>query len=87
MKEEKRENVGYFIKESMKIGSLEIVLGEKDDQNSKKYVTWQCRNGNDYNHGHYYDNELDAKADFCQRGLQEIAYSKSFTPEKNNHEK
>lgn len=84
LKEARRENAGYVITNSIKIASLEIVMGEADGNNGKKYVTWQCRNGNDYNHGHYYDNKLDAKADFCKRVLTETAFQKSIEPK--NHD-
>ena len=88
LKEARRENVGYVITNSIKIASLEIVMGEADSKDGKKYVTWQCRNGNDYNHGHYYDNELNAKADFCKRVLTETAFLKSMeSPDKDSHER
>ena len=46
-----RENAGYEIINSMKIGENEVVLGAKKE-GYVKYVTWECKDGNHYFWGH-----------------------------------
>ena len=82
----KRENAGYTIVGSMEIGNKEIVLGQMDSQYGTKFVTWECTGGGNYYWGHYFDNELEAKADFCRRSMEEFAFQKSL-PQKEDHER
>lgn len=50
---DERTNRGYKIIESIFVGKTEFVLGEKPDGGSK-YVTWRCKNGDDYFWGNYF---------------------------------
>lgn len=63
----KRENVGFIIIGSERIGiNEEIVFGVNDNQ----YVTWHCRNGEDYSNGHYGSSFMDAIEDFKRRVIR-----------------
>ena len=67
-----RKNAGYTIISTFLFArsddgtTFEIVLGE----NSRgHYVTWECKNGNNYYWGHYFDQIDHARADFLDRCL------------------
>ena len=63
----KRENAGFIIIGSERIGiNEEIVFGVNDSQ----YVTWHCRNGNNYSNGHYGNSFMDAIDDFKRRVIR-----------------
>ena len=46
-----RENQGYHITDSIQIGDVEFVAGELAAA-PNSYVTWECKNGDDYFWGH-----------------------------------
>lgn len=66
-----RINAGYIITNSIPVGSAEFVLGVHQTA-PDKFVTWQCRNKEDYFWGHYTDNLLKATKDLCERALNEV---------------
>ncbi|MFT9057202.1 MAG: hypothetical protein ABF449_11435 [Ethanoligenens sp.] len=66
-----RQNAGYTILQARKVGDQEIVLGE-NLKAPDPYVTWMCRNGNDYNFGHYCSTMLSASRDFMKRVNREL---------------
>lgn len=70
-----RINEGYVITDSFHIGTEEIVLGVHNSA-PDQYVTWRCSNGDNYNWGHYFDNELHAQKDFLKRAQEELRYQK-----------
>lgn len=70
-----RCNAGYTILQACKVGNQEIVLGE-NLKAPDPYVTWSCRNGNDYNFGHYCSTMLSASRDFMKRVNQELDFLK-----------
>ena len=53
---DKRENQGYIITDSIRIGEAEFVVGELPIAPAP-FVTWECRNGSDYFWGHYFYDE------------------------------
>lgn len=61
-----RQNAGYTILQTEKIGKLEIVLGENPNAPAP-YVTWMCRNSTDYFWGHYFSSLLSASRDYMKR--------------------
>lgn len=66
----KRENAGFIIIGSERIGiNEEIVLGV-NDSHWRQYVTWHCRNGNNYSNGHYGSSFMDAIDDFKRRVIR-----------------
>jgi len=67
---EKRKNAGYTITNSISIGNIELVLGQKENSLSP-FVTWQCTAG-DYHWGHYFDNRLSAEKDLYKRVIEKI---------------
>lgn len=69
---EQRECAGYIITQSIRVKDAEFVLGE----HSKKdmYVTWRCKDGDNYFWGHYTSNRYEALKDLCQRAEKEIDY-------------
>lgn len=58
-----RTNAGYIITNSITIGDIEIVLGIHSKY-PNKFVTWECKNKNDFYWGHYYNNLCQAQKDF-----------------------
>lgn len=68
-----RINAGYIITNSIPVGNTEFVLGVHQTV-PDKFVTWQCRNKEDYFWGHYTDSLLKATKDLCERALNEVAF-------------
>ena len=74
-----RLNAGWYrIVDSVSVGSIEFVLAVHATR-SDMFVTWQCY-GNDemdkelcgYRWGHYFNDELSAKADLLMRALEAV---------------
>lgn len=68
-----RMNIGYKITDTIHVGDAEFVLGvhEKDPN---RFVTWECKNGNDYFWGHYFTKRDDAVKDLVGRANKEIRF-------------
>ena len=66
-----RKNQGFIIVNQIRVGSAEFVLGVHE-KNPNSFVTWQCKDKDDYFWGHYFRNLLAAQKDFCRRALDEI---------------
>lgn len=77
-----RENAGYEIINSMKIGESEIVLGARDGYMA--YVTWECKDGNNYFWGHYHTDLLSAQKDFCKRCLDKVKFLENVQKRTNS---
>ena len=69
---EQRECAGYIITQSIRVKDEEFVLGEHPKKDM--YVTWRCKDGDNYFWGHYTNNRYDALKDLCQRAEREIDY-------------
>lgn len=79
-----RTNQGFIITNQITVGETEFVLGVHEKA-PNSFVTWQCKNGNDYYWGHYFSNLLAAQKDFCKRTLEEIKVIECRNkPPKNN---
>ena len=50
----------------------EGILGEHPKKDM--YVTWRCKDGDNYFWGHYTSNRYEALKDLCQRAEREIDY-------------
>ena len=68
-----RKNAGYTIVESICIGKLEFVLGESPTDPAQ-YVTWACKNGDNYFWGHYMTDKLAALHDLLDRAGEELSF-------------
>ena len=68
---EQRTNIGYRITDTIHVGNAEFVLGvhEKDPN---RFVTWECKNRNDYFWGHYFSDRRSAEKDLVLRAQQEL---------------
>ena len=66
-----RKNQGFIIVNQITIGGAEFVLGVHK-KNPNSFVTWKCKDKDDYYWGHYFTNLLAAQKDFCKRALEEI---------------
>ena len=66
-----RINEGYIITDSVHIGLTEFVLGVHSTAPSQ-FVTWACKDGNDYYWGHYHSDMLTATKDLLERATQEL---------------
>lgn len=70
---EQRTNIGYKITDTIHVGNAEFVLGvHETDPN--RFVTWECKNGNDYFWGHYFTRRDDAVKDLVDRANREIEF-------------
>ncbi len=69
---ETRENAGYTITDSVHIGSAEFVIGEQQTQYGAMYVTWQCRDGDNYFWGHYLNSRQEAERDLIDRAHSQL---------------
>ena len=69
---EQRECAGYIITQSIRVKDSEFVLGEHPKKDM--YVTWRCKDGDNYFWGHYTSNRYEALKDLCQRAEKEIDY-------------
>ena len=66
-----RTNAGYVITNSINVGNTEFVLGVHMNT-PNQFVTWQCKDGDNYFWGHYFSDRLKAQKDLCERGLDEV---------------
>jgi len=70
---EQRTNIGYRITDTIHVGNAEFVLGvHETDPN--RFVTWECKNRNDYFWGHYFTRRDDAVKDLVDRANREIEF-------------
>lgn len=69
-----RENEGYVITDSMHIGSAEFVIGQMDTRFGTMYVTWQCKDRDNYFWGHYLNSRQAAEQDLLTRAQHELEY-------------
>ena len=67
-----RTNEGYAIKNTIRIGDVEFVLGEHMTV-PNQFVTWECKDGNNYYWGHYFGNLTAAKLDLLTRARSALA--------------
>ena len=85
--QKKRNNAGYEIFDSIKIGKAEFVVG-KNIHAPSQYVTWECSNGNNYFWGHYFSDRSEALRDMYSRAEAEISFIKnSIRPAKKREER
>lgn len=71
----KEINAGYEIIDRQRAGNAEIVLGY-NARAPEPYVTWKCRHGREYYHGHYFVDEGRAVMDFSKRIHSERMYER-----------
>lgn len=82
-----RMNAGYIITDSIHVGNTEFVLGVSSSTPTI-YVTWECKNNNNYFWGHYTENCLEAKKDLLKRAGHELEIQERLnTPAKVKNEK
>lgn len=67
-----RTNAGYTITQSIHIGNTEFVLGESSSDPAQ-YVTWACKDGDNYFWGHYMTDKLAALRDLLDRAGEELS--------------
>ena len=65
-----RKNAGYTITDSVHVGNAEFVIGEFPGAPAP-YVTWECKDGDNYFWGHYLPSRQNAERDLLERaGLE-----------------
>ena len=67
-----RTNAGYTITDAIRIGNAEFVIGENAAYPAQ-FVTWGCKDGNNYYWGHYMTSRLTALHDLLDRAAQELS--------------
>lgn len=76
---EPRTNADYLITDSIHIGKTEFVIGENQTRFGTMYVTWECKNGDNYFWGHYMDSRGAAEKDLLERAGQELEIQRQRT--------
>lgn len=71
-----RKNAGYTITESICVGNVEFVLGENTAAPAR-FVTWECKDGDNYYWGHYMTDKLAALRDLLDRAGQDLTILES----------
>ena len=66
-----RMNTGYIITDSIHIGETEFVIGVHSTQ-PNMFVTWACRNGDNYFWGHYLTSRDAAEHDLVDRAKDQL---------------
>ena len=72
-----RTNAGYTITQSIHVGSTEFVLGESSTDPAQ-FVTWACKDGNNYFWGHYLNSRDAAERDLVARCQAQIRFLDSI---------
>lgn len=67
-----RSNAGYTITDSVFIGKAEFVIGHNPSF-STPYVTWECKDGDNYFWGHYLTERKAAERDLLERAQTELS--------------
>lgn len=71
---EQRINEGYVITDSIHIGNAEFVIGENQTKYGTMYVTWRCKDQDNFFWGHYLSDRQAAEKDLLDRAVQELNY-------------
>lgn len=66
-----RMNAGYIITDSIHIGETEFVIGVHSTQ-PNMFVTWACKNSNNYFWGHYLTSRDAAEHDLVDRAKEQL---------------
>lgn len=66
-----RKNASYTIVQSLMIGDAEFVIGHNPAAPAP-YVTWECKDGNNYFWGHYMTERHQADRDLLERAKAEL---------------
>ena len=69
-----RTNAGYTITDSITIGNAEFVIGENKTSMGTQYVTWECKDGDNYFWGHYMTQRRNAEKDLLERAQRELDF-------------
>ena len=72
-----RRNDKYIITDSIHIGETEFVIGAHEKDPSR-FVTWACKNENDYFWGHYLNSREAAERDLVARCQEQIRFLDSI---------
>ena len=80
-----RTNAGYTITQSIHIGSAEFVLGESSTDPAQ-FVTWACKDGDNYFWGHYMTDKLAALRDLLDRAGEELSLLEMRQAQKNERQ-
>lgn len=67
----KRTNEEYAIIDSIQVGSIEYVLGERPTH-LDRYVVWECLNGSEYRQGDYTSSLGEAQSILVERATKEL---------------
>ncbi len=78
-------NAGYTIQKRYAVGEIEIVFAENKNAPSP-YVTWQCRNGTDYEIGKYFNTKQSAMKNFKERIMRNVAADLQISLKQKNIE-
>ena len=70
---EVRKNAEYIITGSIHIGNTEFVIGEMPNAPAP-FVTWECKDGNNYFWGHYLSDRKATERDLLERAGRELEY-------------
>ena len=89
MENDVRINAGYVITDSVFIGEAEFVIGKMPNAPAP-FVTWECKDGNNYFWGHYLSDRRAAEQDLLERAGNEWQFQMRHEPKltsKKNEER
>ncbi|MDD4509296.1 MAG: hypothetical protein PHY23_00010 [Oscillospiraceae bacterium] len=82
-----RINAGYVITDSVFIGDSEFVIGANSTSLGTMYVTWQCKDGDNYFWGHYLSDRRAAEKDLLDRAGNELRLQRQQEQKSKNKER
>ena len=68
-----RTNAGYINTDSVHIGESEFVIGISSSARETQFVTWECKNKDNYFWGHYMTDRRAAEQDLVQRAADRLS--------------
>ena len=82
-----RENAGYSVTDTLRVGDYELVIGEHPSAPAP-FVCWYCKGGDNYFWGHYTASRADAVRCLCERANRELSLieQKSTLPKQKSGE-
>lgn len=81
---EGRKNAGYTIIQSLVIGNTEYVIGYHPTAPTP-YVTWECKDRNNYFWGHYMKERHEADRDLLERAKLELDRQDQYRSRQSKH--
>ena len=80
-----RMNAGYIITDSVFIGETEFVIGVNSTAHGTMFVTWECKDRDNFFWGHYMSSRRAAEQDLLDRAGNELQFQMAYEPKRPNN--